>query len=186
MAGWSNWKFRDTSNVQFFSSEKVGSDCVTMEEPNALTQDHAAPGVLLGSGSTGLSSGGDTGLTLFIQGSYRGQGFHFSIQLPVLDLGHLAGDTVLCQWLSLTPHLTFSPGSPISPGCPCKTKRSIFQSPPLLCPWSLHKGIEIHGDPCKIPSFHWTVKQPSVVHLSFEYLGPNTSDLLFVPYEKCS
>lgn len=59
MAGWSNWKFRDTPNVQFFSPEKVGSGCVTMEEPNALTQEHAAPGVLLGSGSTGLSSAGD-------------------------------------------------------------------------------------------------------------------------------
>lgn len=32
---------------------------MTMEEPNALTQEHAAPGVLLGSGSTGLSSAGD-------------------------------------------------------------------------------------------------------------------------------
>jgi len=45
VAGWSNWKFRDTPNVQFFSLERFGSGCVTIEESNALPEGHAALGV---------------------------------------------------------------------------------------------------------------------------------------------
>lgn len=59
-------------------------------------------------------------------------------QSPVLDLGHLAGITVLLQLLILTPQLTFSPGSPISPGCPCKTKTKYL--PALLPSLSLCQG----------------------------------------------
>lgn len=59
-------------------------------------------------------------------------------QSPVLDLGHLAGTTVLLQLLIPTPQLTFSPGSPISPGCPCKTKPKYL--PALLPSLSLCQG----------------------------------------------
>lgn len=81
------------------------------------------------------------------------------------DLGHLAGNAVLLQLLILTPQLTFSPGSPISPGCPCKTKYIHLPatSPPSLPPFSCLRPQNaaphgcLNGSPCKVPLPHLAV-----------------------------
>lgn len=115
-------------------------------------------------------------------------------QSPVLDLGHLAGHAVLLQLLIPTPQLTFSPGSPISPGCPCKTKTIQLPatSPPFLppfsclCPQDAAPHRCLNCSPCKVPLPHWAVPFNNNLALSAFLLniwGPPTPDLPFGPYK---